>query len=248
MSYNIIGIPQRESRPDIKREKLIKQLITKGLDPSLLPLTPATLCCLGRIGGGKSSIMYSFLKNMFPNYYDEVIIFCSSQDSKEAFEKLPQKNILFCEDYNDNHFGEYIDQLKSDQMEKLQKGETPLNIFIGFDDIVFKNSISNKSKPTNVERALLTCRHELNATMFICCQHSKQISPAIRNNIMYYCILPLQANDIKKVAEEHSNHLSNDDFIELYNEVMKTKHNFLLIDYKAPIERRFRINFDTIIE
>jgi hypothetical protein len=133
-------------------------------------------------------------------------------------------------------------------MEKLQNNEPPLNIFIGFDDIVFKNSISNKSKPTNVERALLTCRHELNATMFICCQHSKQISPALRNNIMYYCILPLQSNDIKKVAEEHSNHLTNEEFIELYNIIMQTKHNFLCIDYKAPIERRFRINFDRIVE
>ena len=249
MSLKIDGIPQREDRPDKRREKLLSKMKSDGTDESLLPITPATYAVVGRIGGGKSSIMYSYLKNLFPKYYDEVIIFCSSSDSRHAFESLPQRRIVFLTEYDDSAFNDYLETLKHDQMERLEKNQDPLNVFIGFDDIVFQESISKSGgSPSSVERALLTCRHELNATMFICCQHSKQIKPSMRNNILYYIILPLQQNDVSKIAEEHSCHLTKDQFLKTYHDIMTSgKHQFLLVDYKAPEYRRFRHNFDTLI-
>ena len=248
MSLCIEGIPQRDCIPDTKREKLKAKMAEKGLDPELLPITPATVVAYGRIGGGKSSIMYSWLKNMFPKYYDECIIFCGSSDSKDAFESLPQKNICFLTEYSDKSFSDYIDQLKEYQTERMASGERPLNIFIGLDDIVFKEAIGGKGKPSTVERLMLICRHELNATVFICVQHSKQVNPAMRNNTLYNIVLPLQTNDVLKVAEEHSGHISKEQFLEMYHSVIGMgKHEFIVVDYKAPEDRRFRHKFDKII-
>jgi hypothetical protein len=61
MSLSIHGIPQRESLPDKRREALQKKMEKAGEDSSLLPITPATVICYGRIGSGKSSVMYSWL-------------------------------------------------------------------------------------------------------------------------------------------------------------------------------------------
>jgi hypothetical protein len=248
MSLSVEGIPQRESLPDMKREKLIHMMKKKGEDPSLLPITPATVIAYGRIGGGKSSIMYSWLKNMFPNYYDEVLIFCGSSDSKKAYESLPQKKIVFMTDYDDDAFSRYIDKLKNDQTERMENKKRPLNIFIGFDDVIYSEAIGSRGKPSMAEKLMLICRHELNATVFICVQHSKQVTPAMRNNTLYNVILPLQKNDLTKVAEEHAGHLSTDEFIRMYYSIMaKGKHEFIVVDYKAPEEKRFRHCWNKII-
>lgn len=248
MSLVVEGIPQRESGEDKKRDALMTAMKKRGEDPTLLPKTPATVIAYGRIGGGKSSVMYSWLKNMFPNYYDEVLIFCASTDSQKAFESLPQKKIVFMTDYDDEAFTRYIDKLKEDQQERMEEKKRPLNIFIGFDDIVFAEAISSRGKPTMAERVILISRHELNATVFICVQHSKQVSPAMRNNTIYNIILPLQKNDLAKVAEEHAGHLSTDQFLKMYYSIMsKGIHEFIVVDYKAPESRRFRHKWDKII-
>ena len=248
MALRVEGIPQRETLGDTKRDALMAAMVKKGEDPSMLPITPATVIAYGRIGGGKSSIMYSWLKNMFPRYYDEVLIFCGSSDSKKAFEGLPQKKIVFMTEYDNEAFTHYIDKLREDQIERMEKKERPLNIFIGFDDVVFAEAMSSKGKPTMAERVILICRHELNATVFICVQHSKQVSPAMRNNTLYNVILPLQKNDLAKVAEEHAGHLSTEEFMRMYYNIMaKGKHEFIVVDYKAPESRRFRHGWDKII-
>jgi hypothetical protein len=248
MSLKIEGIPQRETGEDKKREALMADMKKKGMDPTLLPKTPATIIAYGRIGGGKSSIMYSWLKNMFPHYYDEVLIFCGSSDSRKAFEDLPQKKIVFMTDYDDKAFKSYIEMLKTDQLDRLTKHEKPLNIFIGFDDIVFADAIGGAGKPSEAEKVILISRHELNATVFICVQHSKQVNSAMRNNTIYNVILPVQKNDLLKIAEEHAGHLSTEQFVRMYYTIMaKGPHEFIVVDYKAPEERRFRHNFDKII-
>jgi hypothetical protein len=248
MSFLVEGIPQRETLPDPRRIKLMERMAAKGIDPAMLPITPATIIVAGRIGSGKSSIMYSWLKNQFPRYYDECLIFCASADSKDAFESLPQKRVEFFLDYDDEGFTGYIEALKEHQRELMEEGKPPLNIFIGFDDIVFSNAISRSGKPSMVERLMLICRHELNATVMICVQHSKQVNPAMRNNTLYWICLPLQSNDLAKIAEEHACHLRPDQFVRMYHNIMgKGKHEFMVIDYKAPEPLRFRHRWDKII-
>jgi len=248
MSLSVEGIPQREHHKDKRREKLQEDMKKKGEDASLLPMTPATVIAYGRIGGGKSSIMYSWLKNMFPHYYDEVIIFSGSNDSREAYEALPQKKVVFMDDYDDEAFSKYIDKLKEDQNARARRKEDPYNIFIGFDDIIFSEAIGGRGKPSMAEKVMLISRHELNATVFICVQHSKQINSAMRNNTTYNIILPVQKNDLLKIAEEHSGHLTSDEFIRMYYSIMnKGPHEFITVDYKAPEEKRFRHKWDKII-
>jgi hypothetical protein len=176
-------------------------------------------------------------------------------ESNKKYETMEDVNkllrygkVVFMTDYDDESFTRYINKLKEDQIERMSKKERPLNIFIGFDDVIFAEAISSRGKPTMAERVILISRHELNATVFICVQHSKQVNSAMRNNTIYNVILPLQKNDLLKVAEEHAGHLSTDEFVSMYYNIMaKGPHEFIVVDYKAPEERRFRHNWDKII-
>jgi hypothetical protein len=164
-----------------------------------------------------------------------------------AFLALPQKSITFLTDYDDVAFAAYIEQLKTDQLERMQEKKEPLNIFIGFDDVVFTEAIGGR-RPSQVEKLMLICRHELNATVFICVQHSKQVNPAMRNNTLYHIICGVQRNDLEKIASEHSCFLTEEGFIDMYNKIQaKGKHQFIVVDYKATEDKRFRHNLDKII-
>lgn len=242
MSFRVEPVPQRETLPDKQRDRLLKALPAEKHE--FLPPTPCTAIIYGAIGSGKSSLLYSWLKNLFPNYYSECIIFCGSADSKEAFESLPQKRVVFLTDYDDEAFTDYINLLKTDQLERMAAGKAPLNIFIGMDDIVFSQSISSKGKPSMAERLMLICRHELNATVIIAVQHSKQVNPAMRNNTLLHILTRLQRNDLQKVAEAHCNHLTEKEFMAMYHDVTKEPYQFLVIDYKAPPSKRFRHGWD----
>lgn len=241
--FQVIGIPQRETLPDKRLDALIAKHGEMILRPAM------TAIAYGRIGSGKTSVLYSILKNMLPHYFDEVVVFCASSDSKDAFESLPQKNILFLTDYDDEAFTNYVNKLREDQIERLSKGKSALNVCVVFDDIVFSNAISRGGRQGSmVERLMLICRHELNCSVLIACQHSKQITPAMRNNTLYHIICGVQRNDLAKIAEEHANHLSHEEFMKMYHQVQASgRHQFILVDYKAPEERRFRHNFDKII-
>jgi GTPase SAR1 family protein len=102
MSFHVEPVPQRETLADKKRERILKRLAPE--EREFLPPTPCTAIIYGAIGSGKSSLLHSWLKNLFPNYYDECVIFCGSADSKEAFESVPQKRVVFLTDYDDEAF------------------------------------------------------------------------------------------------------------------------------------------------
>ena len=75
------------------------------------------------------------------------------------------------------------------------------------------------------------------------------MKPAMRNNCFFHVLYRVQRNDIEKIAKEHSGDMTPDEFMRLYYKIMDLKpYNFMIIDYKAPPERRFRMGFTKIIK
>ncbi len=206
---------------------------------------------LGRCGSGKSSILWEMLNNGYTykgkSLFDEAIIFLGSMDSVSTFETLPIKNKVILHDFNPDDFEEYLDDLKAHQMERLGKGKRPLNIALIFDDFVGQNLLRhNKGKASPLERLALTSRHECNASIFLlsqCYKNTGFSSPSIRNNTTTYIIANMTKPEMEKIAEEHCQNYSPDEFITIYNEIMKTPFNFMTIDYRRPLDDRITERF-----
>jgi hypothetical protein len=104
----------------------------------------------------------------------------------------------------------------------------------------------NKGKASPLERLALTSRHECNATIMFCSQVFKNTgfsSPTIRNNITTYIISNMTRPEIEKIAEDHSQDLTPKEFIEIYDKIMKKPYNFMVIDYRRPLNERITEQF-----
>lgn len=206
---------------------------------------------LGRCGSGKSSILYSLLTEGYmhkgKSLFDEAVIFLGSMDSVETFESLPIKNKVILHEFHPEEFETYIEDLRKHQLERLSKNKRPLNIALIFDDFVGQNllkRLNGKSSP--LERLALTSRHELNASIFLlsqCYKNTGFSNPAMRNNTTTYIIANMTKPEIEKISEEHCNNYTPDQFIQVYNEMQKTPFNFMVIDYRRPLDDRITERF-----
>lgn len=211
---------------------------------------------LGRCGSGKSSCLASLLTEGYVNntksVFDEMLVFLGSQDSKHFFEKLPCPNVVVLDHFDPEAFEEYLDDLKIHQMERLNKGKHPLNVAIIFDDFVGQNLMKHSNgKASPLERLALTSRHECNASLFFLSQIYKNTGfsqPVIRNNTTTYVIYQMTKFELEKIAQEHSNDLTVDEFIDTYNDIMKTPYNFMVIDYRRPLHSRISERFTKSIK
>ena len=207
---------------------------------------PFTCAVIGAIGSGKSSFGYTSMNDLYANYFDEVVVICGTIDSKDSWEKVKQRNVVFLSSFHDEAFQEYLSDIEKVQEERKAKGKYPLRIALVLDDIVFEGM--NKHRQGLIDKLFMTCRH-FNISIIIMLQHSKQISAGMRNQIMYWILMRVTKNDLEKLATEHGNLLNDKQFVNMYNEVQKKgKYEFLMIDYKSPMDTRFRHRFYTIID
>lgn len=206
---------------------------------------------LGRCGSGKSSILYSLLTKGYvykgKSLFDEAAIFLGSMDSVETFNQLPIKNKAILHEFHPDDFEKYVEDLRTHQLERLSQGKRPLNIALIFDDFVGQNLLRHHNgKASPLERLALTSRHELNASIFLlsqCYKNTGFSSPSMRNNTTTYIIANMTKPEIEKIAEEHCNNYTPDQFVELYNEMQKTPFNFMVIDYRKPLDDRITERF-----
>jgi hypothetical protein len=244
-----IHIIPSENKPKDKRLEHMKY-------KDSLPAHPANICILGRCGSGKSCWLYSVLKEGYvtdkgKSIFDEMLIYLGTMDAVAAFKKLPCENIAVMNEFDPDAFTQYLEDLKIHQMERLEKGKPPLNVAIVFDDFAGKALMKPmKGKGSSpLEHLLITSRHECNATILYCSQAYKNngfSTPIARNNMTHWVIYSMNRAEMEKIAEEHSGHMTPDQFVAWYNEVMKTKHNFIMINYKKPDELRYTERFTTV--
>jgi hypothetical protein len=61
-----------------------------------------------------------------------------------------------------------------------------------------------------------------------------------------YIIYGMSKSEMEKIAEEHCGDMTKDEFLDWYDDVMRTKHNFIMINYKKPIDERYTERFTKI--
>jgi hypothetical protein len=248
MELPIAVIPS-EKKPVDKRLETFKYKDT-------LPRHPANVMILGRCGSGKSCCLYSMLAEGYvdkkgKSIFDEMLVYLGTGDGVQAFKKLPCENIAVMTEFDNESFEEYLTDLKAHQLERLEKGKPPLNIAIVYDDMAAQSLLkpTKKGQASPLEHLLITSRHECYASIFFCSQVYKNSgfsTPLARNNMSHWIIYDMNRPEVKKIAEELSGFMTEEEFVKWYDEVHKKKHNFLTIFMREPDERRYREGFTKI--
>ena len=214
-----------------------------------LPKLPVTMVQLGRVGSGKSSILYSLLTEGYvygknkTSVFDEMIFYVGNKESNHALEKIKCKNKCILHEFDNETFEEYLDNLKEHQLERLEKGKHPLQVAVVFDDMAGVQLLKKqKGKSYSVlERLLLTSRHEAHCSVFFLSQVYKSggfTTPLCRNNVMCWTISNMSKPEMEKIAEDHSQQYSPKEFLAMYNKAMSRPYNFITIDYRRKLDER----------
>ena len=249
MELPIAPIPS-ELKPQDPR---LKKLAYKSL-----PKIPTNCCILGRVGSGKSSCLYSMLSEGYvtgrkkkKSVFDEIVCYIGNRESDWAFESLPCKNIAILHEFNNDAFDEYIEDLRKHQLERLEKNKPPLNICIVLDDMATTDLLKKKNGKSPLATLLLTSRHELNASVFFLSQIYKSHGfniPMIRNNITTWIIYNMSKPEWDKIAEDHCNDFEPQELTAHYESMMAIPHNFMVIDYRRPLDSRITERFTKVLK
>lgn len=238
---------QSENKPKDKRiAKLNKAL----------PKIPSNFLIAGRVGTGKSSCLYSLLTEKSgyivngKSIFDEMIIFVGNGESDWALEKIPCKNMVILHEFSTDALDNYLEDLRQHQLERLDKNKPPLNACIIFDDMATQDLIKKRNGKSPLVSLILTSRHELNCTTFFLTQVVKSSGfqvPAVRNNITTWIVYDMSKPEAEKIIEDHCNNFEPRDLEAQYEKLMAKPHNFMVIDYRRPLDQIITERFTKVL-
>lgn len=135
---------------------------------------------------------------------------------------------------------------KSDQIQikeglenlpQLDKFDKEFNHLVILDDLVLTKDQSK------IESYFQRCR-KLNVSIIYLSQSYFRIPIFIRQNLSHLVLLKLSCErELKLILSESGLGLSREQLLELYNYATSEKFSALVIDYEAPIEKKYRKNF-----
>lgn len=252
---------------EAKHEKTIKMNEKLNKLNSVLPKPPFFFLIQGSVGSGKTSLLYSLLRNYQKiNYFDIIYIYNRVKDSDkvwQTFEKykiIKKKNkeeeikyitsIEIYNDYDNKQLKNLIDAIDETQTQRRTEGKRPLNILFVFDDMAYSGITKRASAPSSLDQLIINRRH-YNISIVITSQTYKALSMNARtNNLTHMVLMKANKKDLELIAEDHNaGEVSTEDFIIMYKTIKKgNKYDFLVVDYTDEQERRFKKNFEEVIE
>ena len=122
-----------------------------------------------------------------------------------------------------------------------RNGEKLEQILIVLDDFA-NNKLFSKRKSSLV--TIFTEGRHNNISIWLNAQKCSMLQPIVRDNSMYKFFFSSTVKERKKIIEENSNWLSDEEFAKLFDTVTKKKHDFLMIDLEKMVMRK---NFGEIV-
>ena len=135
---------------------------------------------------------------------------------------------------------------KSDQIQikegmeslpQLDKFDKDVNHLVVLDDLVLSKEQSR------IENYYIRAR-KLNCSVIYISQSYFRIPKIIRQNLSYLVLLKLSGErELRLILTEGGLGIDRDQLLALYNYAVSEKFNAFVIDYEAPIEKRYRRNW-----
>ena len=233
-----------EVMPSEFREPTKKDL---ALSP-LLPKPPFSWIILGTVGAGKTSMIWSMINEKtgwFKSYFDKIVMWSSTIDSNSTWEGI--ENVEVINVFDEEYLKSYYNQIQINQ-QKLRDSKKKIHSYLFvFDDMITQGIVSHHRIST-IDHIFQTYRHN-NVSSIICSQSYKQLNKTTRSlNLSGLFVLKVNRQEIYDIAVEHCGLLTEKEFVAMYNDIMKEKHHYLFVDYKADPQNRFRDTINNIIK
>lgn len=232
-----LEIRKKERKKGIKKvNKFIVEIKrdnkNDSIDPpnEFLPSIPFAMYVLGVVKAGKSTFMKSIFR-LYEGAFDEIFFISPTHD-------LDPEAISLLDEYPDiKPYNSLIilDQLLK-KMKKLNKGKSPkekVKVLVIMDDVI-NEVIKFSKKEDNFLNRIATNRRHLGISFIMMSQYYKRCPPLLRTNFNSF-VLFRQENQTerKKIVEELSGYLGNEEFERVFQEATKEPYSALTINFDA---------------
>ena len=167
----------------------------------------------------------------------------------EAYQKWKDKGMDVNKLKDDELLALYTHDFEMDgKVRSLYKHGRPSFLML-FDDLVGEKLVYSTHGTNLVSKFALRHRHYNCTMVFLSQSWSNSIPRQIRHNLSMAIFFRVNSDRLKKeVAEEMSSFISEEEFIQLWDEATVDRHAYFMIDFSAPPELKFRKNLDTIFQ
>ena len=195
--------------------KLVKKHVTNLPQPSYDKTNikhSATILVCGQTGAGKTHWLCNFLNRQSATFSKVIICNKAEEPLYDYLKEQLKGNIQF-----------YKTLQEMPQPNELDDNESYL--------IVFDDMVTNKNAHTINEYFIRGRKIKNGATMIFLTQSYFQTNKLIRDNIHYLILLKIAGiKDIRRILAEISLGITCDELLQMYNQCVKKKFDFMKID------------------
>ena len=216
-----------------------------------LPPHPSRVVILGSTGSGKSSWIYTALKDWYQTkgkpYYDVVMLFSPTMRYDTAWQTIPKVEIYGMSGWQE-WLTNWIAEYEQIQEERVKRGFRKFRALCVFDDAVTKG-ISSHGRMGILDEVWVRGRN-IGISCWIASQKFRKLNDNIRSlNVSHLVVYSVQRSEVDAVAEEHANNfLDAPELASAIRKAHETPFQYFLIDKRAPLDKQFRVGMDTVLD
>jgi hypothetical protein len=155
---------------------------------------------------------------------------------------IPDGNCL--NHFNEEQLTQICDRIESNFNEAIEAGRKPVHSLWIADDVAYTGALKEKVNGI-LAKAFMNGRHFL-LSIICTAQKYTSIQTGLRENASCCIFFESSAKQAQLISEDHAT-TSTKEFEKMLRRETQQKHNFLVINYSNPIERRFQnSNFETV--
>ncbi len=225
------------------------------VDHPLFPI-PFKLAIIGKSQmSGKTTIVLNLLANSkfgFRDIFDGEDIFLITNNKLDnklkmlaKAKEIPKSNIM---EYDEDRLEVLYEMLEDDFLNSVELKEKPTPKLLVFDDVAYSGDLaSRKSKQNIVNKIVMNGRHAMISSIFTSQKYSL-LNTGIRTNLTGAILFATNSKEIELMESDLNFLPTKRDFINLYRETTNEgRNNFMVVNFKNPIETRYlNKNFEPI--
>jgi hypothetical protein len=215
-----------------------------NINPNL-PQHPALLYITSPPGSGKSCLLQWLLAEPYNQFFNKIYIFSSTINKDVTWQKFVFDEDRKFESYSNEKFKKVIDEISNLEDEKcliIVDDMTGQNIFTRGNELCKFISVHRHSPP----------RFEKNicgTSLWIISHQYKSIPKQIRGLMSDLVVFKLHSSDEMETISDDCRgvRISKEEFKKMYLLCTDEQYGFLYIKKKEKDNKRFRMNFDVIL-
>ena len=208
---------------------------------------PFRMLIIGPSGSGKTNTLLHLINKLHP--IDKIYLYAKDLHEPKYEYLINKGEQAGIRNLNDPHaFIEYSDDMNDvpDDINTYNKNRDK-KVLIVFDDMIADIEYNKNFK--RIIKELFYRARKINVSIIFITQSYFRALKYARLNTKHYILMKIgNKKELKRIAEEKSDHLDYKDFLEMYNYCIKKPYSFMTTDTRPTATMPFKKKFNELID